>query len=159
MVHSIILGVYPTIIQIVYGICSNTYNLWTNEALSWDFKDHGMSVAKNSSQVSQIRDSHRSRHNINTNWISKHTKFMVQYHTMVGWDLFPLEFESAKTRKSTKIMYSLMHCSLNVAAECNSAECTGVYPQLFNFSFFQESNLILLFSIIRDDEILYSVFL
>jgi hypothetical protein len=51
---------------------------------------------------------------------------MVQYHTMVGSDLFPLEFESAKTRKSTKIMYSLMHCSLNVAAECNSAVCTDV---------------------------------
>jgi hypothetical protein len=35
--------------------------------------------------------------------------------------------------------------------------CTEVYPQLFNVSFFQESNLILLFSIFRDDEILYGV--
>jgi hypothetical protein len=72
---------------------------------------------------------------------------------------FHFEIESAKTKKikSTKIMYSLMHCSLNLAAECNSAVCTEVYPQLFNVSFFQESNLILLFSIFRDDEILYGV--
>lgn len=54
-------------------------------------------------------------------------------------------------------MYSLKHCSLNLAAERNSAVCTEVYPQLLNVSFFQESNLILLFSIFRDDEILYGV--
>ena len=141
MVHSIILGGYPTIIQIVCGICSNTYNFWTNEALSWDFKDHGMSVAKNSSQVSQIWDSHSSRHDINTNWISKHTNFMVQFHTMIGWDLFPLEFELAKTMNtmSTKIMYSLMHCSLNLAAECNSAVVQRNIPSYSMSAFFKKA--------------------
>jgi hypothetical protein len=52
-----------------------------------------------------------------------------------------------------------MHRSLNLAAECNSAVYAEVYSQLFNVPFFQEGNLILLFSIFGDDEILYRVFL
>jgi hypothetical protein len=46
-----------------------------------------------------------------------------------------------------------MHPSLNLAAECNSAVCVEVYSKLFNVPFFQEGNLILLFSILGDDKI------
>ena len=56
-------------------------------------------------------------------------------------------------------MYSLMHDSLNLAPESNSAVGAEVYSQLFKVSFFQKRNFILLFSVFRDDKILYSVFL